>query len=421
MAILVNTILAACATPGSAGSVRVLGYWTATDGERQSFDKVLKKFEQDTGVKVNYQGTRALDEELASEVQNGDPPDIAILPSPGEMRQYLNKNELHSLDNVIEQPARDEYIKQWPEVQKLGTDSLYGVVVKVNLKSIIWYDPSKRPEPAVQTWDQLAALGATIAKTGGRPWCIGMGSTPISGWPGTDWIGDILLHQSGTDTYQQWASGKLSWTSPQVKKAWQEWGTIATTAGSASALWTDWTDAGRQMFTNPPGCYLNYQPSFITANYQGDRTEEQKPGVDFDFIPFPAGAADGVFQVSADMAAIFHDTPQAEQLIKYLARPDAQTIWPHSGGGGLSANKKVHPDVYPDSISKKFSSDLINAKTLCYDAADSMPPTMEDAFYHAVLAYLSDPNKLDQILGELDKVRQGIAPAEWLTTPCGHQ
>lgn len=416
--ILINTILAACSTPGSAGSVSVLGPWT--DGEQQNFAEVLKQFHQDTGVQVNYQGTRALDEELAAEVQNGTPPDIAIQPSLGDLRQYLNDNKLHSLNDVIRKPDRDAYIKQWPEVQKLGTDRLYGVVVKANLKSIIWYNSRQQPEPEVQTWDQLVALGETIAKTGGRPWCMGVGSTPISGWPGTDWIEDILLHQFGTDIYQQWASGNLPWTSQQVKEAWQEWGTITATAGSRSALLTDWADAGRPMFTNPPGCYLDHQPSFIIANYQNYKKEKLKPGTDFDFFSFPAGAAGRAFNVSADMATMFNDTPQARQLIKYLATARAQAIWPHIGGGAFSVNKKVNQNIYPDGVSKKIYGDLTNANTLCYSAGDLMPPTMRNAFRRAVLEYLSDPNQLDQLLDELDKVRQGIAPAEWLTIPCGH-
>ncbi|MBV8542880.1 MAG: carbohydrate ABC transporter substrate-binding protein [Pseudonocardiales bacterium] len=418
VAILTNAILAACSTPDSAGSVSVLGSWT--DGEQQSFEKVLKQFTLDTGVQVKYQGTRAVDEELASEMQNGTPPDIAILSNPGGLRQYLNSNKLHSLDDVTEKPERDAYIKQWPEVQRLGTGSPYGVVVKVSLKSLIWYNPRQRPAPEVRTWDQLVTLGETIARTGGRPWCMGMGSTPISGWPGTDWIEDILLHQFGTGIYQQWASGKLSWTSEQVKKAWREWGTITASAGSRSALLTDWTDAGRPMFTNPPGCYLDHQASFIMASYQNGRKDKLKPGADFDFFPFPADAAAGAFKVSGDMATMFNDTPQARQLIKYLATAEAQAIWPHSGGGGLSVNKKVNHDVYPDSVSKKIADTLTNATTLCYDAADLMPTTMRDAFRHAVLEYLSDPNQLDQLLDELDKVRLGIAPAEWLTMRCGH-
>jgi alpha-glucoside transport system substrate-binding protein len=418
--ILINAILAACSTPDPAGSVTVLASWTDTDEEKQNFMKVLDQFTQDTGVQVNYQGTRALNAELASKVQNDTPPDIAISPSVGDLRQYLKSDKLKSLNNVIEKPERDAYIKQWPEMQKLGTDSLYGVVVKANLLSLIWYNPRQRPEPEVQTWDQLVARGAAIAKTGGRPWCMGMGSTPISGWPGADWIGDILLHQFGTGIYQQWVSGKLPWTSQQVKKAWQDWGTITATTGPMSSLLTDWQDAGLPMFTAPPGCYLDHQPSFIIASYQKYRKETLKPGGDFDFFPFPAGVADGAFQVSADIAVMFHDTPQARQLIMYLATAKAQAIWPHIGGGAFSVNKNVNQGVYPDSVSKKISAELTNAKTLCYSASDSMPSAMRDAFYRAVLEYLSDPNQLDQLLDELDKVRQGIAPGEWLTIPCGH-
>lgn len=416
--ILINAILAACSTLDPAGSVSVLGSWN--DTEAQDFQKVLDQFQQDTGVKVYYQGTRALDEDLAAEVQNDTPPDMSISPSLGDLRHYLKNNKLHSLDDVIDKPERDLYIKQWPEVQKLGTNSLYGVVVKASLKSIIWYDPKQRPEPAVQTWDQLVTRGETIAKTGGRPWCMGMGSTPISGWPGTDWIQDILLHQFGREIYQQWASDKLPWTSQEVKKAWQEWGIITATTGPLPSLLTDWSDAGSPMFKNRPGCYWDHQPSSIITRYQNYPGETLTPGKDFDFFPFPAGVADGAFQVSADMAVMFNDTPQARKLIKYLATAKAQAIWPHIGDGAFSVNKKVNQGVYPDDVSKKISAALTNAKTLCYSASDSMPTAMRDAFYRAVLEYLSDPSRLDKILDELDEVRQGIPPGEWLTIPCGH-
>ena len=415
--ILINAILTACSTPDSAGSVSVLASWTGV--EQQNFREVLDRFQRNTGVRVDYQGTRALDEALASRVQNDTSPDIAISPSLGDLHHYLSANKLQSLNDVIKNPERDAYIKQWPEVQKLGTDSLYGVVVKASLKSIIWYDPKQRPEPEVQTWDQLVAQGAAIAKTGGRPWCMGMGSTPISGWPGTDWIQDILLHEFGTDIYQQWASGKLPWTSQQVKKAWRDWGTITATTEPRSSLLTDWSDAGLPMFMNPPGCYFDHQPSSIVTNYQGYGGGTPKPGEDFDFSPFPAGVTDGAFQVSADIAVMFHDTPQTRLLIKYLATAKAQAIWPHIGGGAFSVNKKVNQGAYPDVISKKIAATLTNAKTLCYSASDTMPTDMRDAFYRAVLEYLSDPNQLDQILDELDKVRLVEVPGEWLTIPCG--
>jgi alpha-glucoside transport system substrate-binding protein len=48
-----------------------------------------------------------------------------------------------------------------------------------------------------------------------------------------------------------------------------------------------------------------------------------------------------------------------------------------------------------------------------------MPATMRNAFYRAVLEYLSDPTQLDQLLKELDEVRLGISQGEWLKIPCG--
>lgn len=418
-AITTSTALAACSTPRSAGSVSVLGPWTHE--EERDFKQVLTAFEQETGVQVVYQGTTALHEVLLSDTQKGTPPDIAILFSPAELGQYQRSGKLHRLDDVIA-PQQNVYNRQWLELQKLGTNNFYGVPVKVNLKSIIWFN-SHVSHPTIQTWDQLLAFGETIAKKGGTPWCMGMGSTPTSGWSGSDWIEDILLRQFGTDIFQQWAYGTLPWTSQQVRKAWEDWGRITAQVGSRSALLTDYGDAGRPMFTNPPGCALQHAPSFILASYQA-YDQAPKPGIDFDFFAFPdftsraAGSAGGPFEVSADMASMFTDTPQARQLIKYLATEKAQQIWPRRGAGAFSVNMNVKLGVYPDDVSKRIAQTLTTARPLCFDAADIMPATMRNAFYRAVLEYLSDPTQLNKILNELDAVRQRIAREEWLNIPC---
>jgi alpha-glucoside transport system substrate-binding protein len=420
IAMLLNTVLTACTTLYSAGTVSVLGPWSNEEGV--NFRNVLDAFSRETGVQYTYQGTTALHEVLFSDVQKGHPPDIVILYSPGELAQYQHSGKLHKLDDVIS-PRQEEYSKQWLELQRLGTNYIYGVPVKVNLKSIIWFNPHIS-HPSIQTWDQLIAFGETIAKAGGTPWCMGMGAIPNSGWPSTDWIEDILLRQSGPEIFRQWASGILPWTSPQVRSAWENWGKIAATAGSRSALLTDFGDAGRPMFTNPPGCLMDHEPSYIIPLYE-EYAGMPKPGTDFDFFDFPDfgvhsdGLAGGILEISADMASMFNDTPQARQLIKYLAANKAQEIWPRRGGGAFSANKNVKLDVYPDDVSKHIARELANASTLCFDAADLMPATMRNSFYRAALEYLSDPTQLDMILNKLDGIRQGIAREEWINIPCG--
>jgi alpha-glucoside transport system substrate-binding protein len=261
-----------------------------------------------------------------------------------------------------------------------------------------------------KTFDDLIALSNKIAQSGTTPWCIGLESGAASGWPGTDWIEDILLRQSGPDVYNQWWQGKLKWTSSQVKQAWQAFGQIAGNpkmvfGGSDTMLTTNFGDAGNPLFSNPPKCYLHHQASFIT-DFFVKGTPGIKPVTDFNFFMFPdinpqyAGSA----EVAGDLFGMFKDTPQARALIKYLATPEAQAIWV-SRGGALSPNKKVTISVYPDQLSQEQAQIITTAKTTAFDASDQMPDPMQTAFLKAVLDYVQNPGSLDSILQNLDSVQ----------------
>src|SRR5207245_5007828 len=104
-----------------------------------------------------------------------------------------------------------------------------GIFIKSAYKSLIWYNPKALQQAGHQvpkTWDDMMALSQKIAGTGTTPWAIGLESGATSGWPGTDWIEDIVLRQAGAETYDGWYQGKVKWSSDQVRKAWQSWGQI---------------------------------------------------------------------------------------------------------------------------------------------------------------------------------------------------
>lgn len=404
--ILVLAGLPACASSGSAGTVQVLASWTG--GEEKSFRAVLDAFEAEENIRVEYVGTRAVGQVLQSDVQQGSPPDIAVLPSPGELASYARDGYLVPLDDIVEERG-DEYSGQWLQLEKAATRHRFAVAVKADLKSMIWYNPRVMTGPKPTTGEELLALGA-------EQWCLGMGAPPDSGWPGTDWIEDVLLHQAGPKAYRDWASGKLEWTSDAVRQAWTTWRQLLPSNRAKSALLTDFGDAGRPMFAQPPGCRLDHQASFIMGTYRGDGHEA---GRDFDFFPFPAfGSQPPAWVVSADLAAMFNDTPQARKLISFLASERAQRIWPQNGGA-FSVNRKVGQSVYGDAVSKKVADALTTASTLCFDASDMMPTTVRAAFYRAVLEYLDDPNRLEALLGKLETVRRNAPNDEWLDFPCG--
>ena len=411
-----------CSASADDGTVVLLGPWTGD--EANAFRQVLDAFTAETGIKHLYQGTRAADQVLAADVQRGTPPDVAVLSSAGVLAKYQKAGDLLPLDDDLTARMAGSFSPQWVNLQKIGTQKLYTVAVKAELKSAIWYNPARLTGIRPTTFDGLRTLSAGLTAAGGTPWCVGMGAPPKSGWPGTDWIEDILLHSAGPEKYWQWASGGLPWRSPEVRQAWVDWGSLVEPAairgGAAAALLTDFGDAGKPMFSNPPGCVLEHQASFIMSRYQAVKLADgtsPKPGADFDFLPFPGRE---ISEVTADLAAMFQDNPRARKLIEYLASEKAQRIWPSNPDArAFSANRKLGLDLYPDHVSRKVADTITSAPALCYDASDLMPATMAGAFHRAVLEYLSNRDRLEILLKQLDDVRASIQQGEWLRIQCG--
>jgi alpha-glucoside transport system substrate-binding protein len=412
--------LAACTTPGDAGSVTVLASWTG--GEAAVFRQVLDRFTAQTGIRVDYQGTRAVSQVLRSDVEHGRPPDVAVLPGLGELAGYVRRDQVRSLGNLTGDSRR----QQWTKLESIG-NRRYAVAVKVDLKGLIWYNPNQLPDlpsRGTQSIDQLVRYSRGLVGPDRAPWCLGMGSTPTSGWPGTDWVEDILLHQAGPDFYRDWAAGAKPWTSVEVRRAWTTWGDLVAGSGMVrggprAAVLTDFGDAARPMFGTSPTCLMYHQASFMTGVF---RSYDSAPKLvdDVNFVPFPGSTGTPAWEVSADLAALFHDTAQSRRLIGFLASDEAQEIWPRaSNGTAFSANANVPKEVYGNPVSQRIAGILTGQEALCFDASDLMPSTMTTAFYRAVLEYLSDPGRLDVLLGQLDQVRAAVPTKDWVTPNCG--
>jgi alpha-glucoside transport system substrate-binding protein len=61
---------------------------------------------------------------------------------------------------------------------------------------------------------------------------------------------------------------------------------------------------------------------------------------------------------------------------------------------------------YPDPVSRDLAETLSHAADVRFDASDSMPQVLQNAFYSAVLEYLDSPGQLNVILHGLDQVRK---------------
>jgi len=398
-------VFAACSSSssGSTKSVNVIGTWGGD--EEKNFKAMVAPWEKETGNTVKYTGTRDINQILTTGVASGVLPDLAGLPGPGQMKQFAEAGALKPLDDVLDMAKYKE--ETAPALVELGTvgGKTVGVFIKAAVKGLIWFSPKLHDYSSAppKSWDDLTSQAAANKGNAEATWCIGLESGAASGWPGTDWIEDIVLRSAGPDKYDQWWQGKLKWSSPEIKAAFETFGKAAADAygGSSTVLTTNFEKGGDPLFKDPPGCEFHHQASFITGL---GAFKTAKAGTDYNFFPFPdidpqyTGAIEG----AGDLFGMFHDTPEAKSLMKYLVTAPAQDIWVKAGGA-LSANKNA--TSYPDDIAKRSAALLTNAKIFAFDASDLMPTAMNNAFWKAILDYVKDPSKLDSILSDLDKVQ----------------
>jgi alpha-glucoside transport system substrate-binding protein len=401
-----NPMATATVTPTTGpigGTITIMGTWSGD--EQTSFLTMLQPWVNETGVQVKYTGTRDLNALLAQGIQTGNLPDLAGLPGPGQMAEYQAAGKLVNLDKVID--VNTYKANNSAGLVNLGmvNGSVYGVFIKAAVKGLIWYNPSvvDVSNGAPKTWDDLTALAAADKSKAAATWCMGLESGAASGWPGTDWIEDFVLRTAGPDVYTQWYQGKVKWSDPKIKAAFQMFGDVVanTYGGANSILTTNFGNGGDGLFTTPPHCLFHHQASFITTF---GAFAKGTPGTSYDFFPFPdidpqyAGAVEG----AGDLFGMFNDTPAARSLMAYLVTPAAQSIWV-GRGGALSPNKLVVN--YPDDISRKSGELLANAKYFVFDASDNMPTAMNAEFWKEILVYVQHPDQLDAVLADLDNVQ----------------
>ncbi|HEY7598362.1 MAG TPA: ABC transporter substrate-binding protein [Candidatus Limnocylindrales bacterium] len=406
--LLALVLVGACSTaPGGqiGGSVSVLGSWEGA--EEQAFLAMIRPFEQETGVTVRYTGSRDLNGLLWEGVAKGKPPDVAGLPGPGQMAEFARHGSLRDLNGVIDIAAYKA--DTVPAFVELGTvdGRLVGVFIKTSLKGLIWYNPRNFTLEHPATWDDLVDAAGRAKRGDTRAWCLALESGATSGWPGTDWIEDIVLRQSGPDVYDDWVAGRVPWSSPEIRAAFELYGTVVGDAagGPAEEIATNFMDGGNGLFSEPPECLFHHQATFMTEFFKSRAAAREG---EYDFFPFPDINPQYAHSVTGggDLFGMFNDTPQARALMRYLVTPEAQSIWVRRGGA-LSVNIRVTD--YPDDLQRRAAEVLAGADRFRFDASDLMPEQMNDAFNQAMLDYTRNPAALDDILAHLDDVQRRVS------------
>ncbi len=393
-----------------AADVTVMGVWGGA--ELEAFNKVMAAFEAKTGLDVEFEGTRDLPTVVTTRIEAGNPPDVVALQGLGMIKDYASRGSLVDLRDVLDvDEIRENFGQTWIDLGSYE-EGLYGLYISADVKSFVWYNPrifAVKGYSLPETWEEMQALEAEMIANGDTPWSVGLESGAASGWPGTDWIEDIMLRTASPEVYDAWVNHDIPWTDPRVKRAFEIFGDIVRDpemvwGGPITVAATNFGDAANPLFTDPPQAYMHRQASFITS-FIKESNPELEAGADFDFFPFPAIDEEFGTPVlgAADMMAMMNDTPAARKFVQFLATAEAQSIWVGELGK-IGINKNIDPAVCPDDLTRSMAEVLQNASVFRFDGSDLMPAAVgAGAFWTGVMNYVTGED-LDSVLEYIENV-----------------
>ena len=385
-------------------SVSVLSLWGGS--EQVAFQKVLDGFTAKTGIATQYEQARDFLPALRTRLASGNPPNVAIVPRPGVMMDLARENSLKPLNDLGLTSAMIDagYSQAWKD---LGTvdGKLYGIAVKANSKSTIWYKPASFKALGVETpktWKELLAISDKYVAAGKKPWAVGGGDS----WTLTDWFENIYVREAGPAKYSELFGGRLAFTDATVVQAAKDMLSIVANdqylaGGRQGVLGTKFVDGIGRVFSKNPTAEMYYEGGFVGGIALKDVNPDLKPGQDIAFFPFPMiNEANGNPLIGGgDLMVGFKDTPEVREFMKYMISKEAGEIWAKTGAI-VSPNKQVDPTVYPNELATAEAAQVAAATVFRFDGSDLLPGTLGEEWGTTLQGMITNSADIEKLLGD---------------------
>ena len=383
-----------------------------TDNDAIKFEESIKAFEMETGIDIQYEGSKEFEASIAISIEGGDAPDIVDFPQPGLLANFVRKGYVIDLNKVLDMgKVKSNYIQSWLDMATMDSPQgsiMAGVWGRVNGKSLVWYNKKEFDAAGYKvpkSWSELVDLQKMIMTDGDTPWAVGIESGAATGWAATDWIEEMMLRTTSLENYDRWVAGELKFNSPEVRKAikamtdiWFADGMVY--GGRKGIATTSFGDAPKVMFESPPKAWLHKQGNFITTFFP----ENLMAGEDYDFFYLPSvdPAYGRPVLVAGDIYAMFNDRPEVRMVMQYFATGASVEGWVKAGGA-ISPHKDSQLSWYTNEVDRKVAEVIQNATSVRFDGSDLMPGNVgAGSFWKEMTAYVSGAKSLDEALTAID-------------------
>ncbi|GAB3134363.1 ABC transporter substrate-binding protein [Marisediminicola antarctica] len=389
-------------------------YSTIVDVEADQLVQSWADFESCTGITIDFVGTQEAETQINVRAAAGDAPDLMIIPQPGLLQRLINDGYVLPAPESVEANVDEFWSEDW---KGYGTvdDTFYAAPLMASVKGWVWYSPSDfeaKGYEVPETWDEMMELTATMAEESTatyRPWCVGFGSGDATGWPGTDWIEDVVLRESGPEVYNQWVAGEVKFSDPEIKSAFDRVGDILLNedyvnggfGGVNSIVSTTFNDAALPILDG--NCSLHHQASFYEAQWPEGTTVSPDGDIWAFITPKIDESAGDSVTGGGEFVAAFSDSEAVQAVQTYMS----SDTWANNRvelGGVISANKGLDPELAGSELGKA-SIEILQGEdtTFAFDASDLMPAAVgTSSFWTGMVDWVSGTRSTDEVLTFID-------------------
>ena len=416
---IVGLALTGCTDSTTAGgsssrTIQVSGGITGDEATKlqQTFDK----FTKETGTKVKYTGDKGFEGNIVTKVSGGSAPDIAIVPQPGLLKTLVGTNDVVKPSSTVQSNVEKYWSSSWKGYGSVD-GTFYAAPMLANVKGYVWYSPAQFKEWGVsvpKTYADLLSLTKTIRdKTGQAPWCAGFASGDASGWPGTDWIEDLVLRQAGPDTYDQWVAGKVKFTDQPIADAFDSVGKILLDPDYVNAGFGDVKSINSTAFADVAAkvadgsCAMTHQASFLSSNFLTVKTKDGKtptiaPDGDVYAFLLPGVTEDSSsVEAGGEFVASFSKDASVQKLQEWMTTPEFADTRVKLGGV-ISANNGADASLASSQFLTDAMKTLQDKNTVSrFDASDLMPATVGSGSFWKGMVNWVDGTPTEQVLSAI--------------------
>ncbi|HEY1531373.1 MAG TPA: carbohydrate ABC transporter substrate-binding protein [Galbitalea sp.] len=405
-----SVALVGCTTanPGTSSSGSTGGHQTVTiygpdtGTEATELNASWAAWSKANNITIKYTGDGNFTTNIATKIQGDDLPDIGMFPQPGLLDAAIKSGKVSTVGSATEASVKKNFSSDWQGYVSSG-GKMYATPLDANVKGYIWYTPADFKKWGINVPDNYADLVSDVGKitstTGGPAWCAGFNSGTASGWPGADFLAEVVLSSAGPTVYDNWVSGKTKFTDASIDKAFTLLGQIlqnpkyvnAGFGNVASINSTAFGDVAAKVANG--SCALTNQATFLEASFSTTKTASgsiPKVGPTGDVWAFALpGVKSGSHAVvgGGDFAAAFNSKAATQKVMTYLSSAAwANSLITVKGASFISANKGLDASKEADPLLQSAIKTLQSSSTTFrFGADDAMPTVVENAFWKGIV------------------------------------